>query len=127
MTKTGETIRSWIVDGAYIRGHVDEEFTNFGQHYRYGYIPEKEFWIDREAEHDERAFFIEHLLSEHDLMMKGASYEEALSQADLVERRERRRAGDIRKVTHHGKELPTQSRRTNVFGKNWRTAFPCGL
>jgi hypothetical protein len=29
-----------VVDGAYIRGHIDEEFTNFGQHYRYKYIPE---------------------------------------------------------------------------------------
>src|SRR5512136_1874053 len=90
----------WIVDGAYIRGHIDEEFTNFGQHYRYPYIPKKEFWIDKEAEHDERAFFIEHLLAENDLMAKGASYGEALTQADRIERRERRRAGDIRKVTH---------------------------
>lgn len=30
----------WIVDGSYIRGHIDEEFTNFGQHYRFPYIPE---------------------------------------------------------------------------------------
>jgi hypothetical protein len=96
----------WIVDGAYIRGHIDEEFTNFGQHYRYPYIPEKEFWIDQEAQHDERAFFIEHLLVEHDLMAKGASYADALTQANHVERRERRRAGDLRKVTHQGKELP---------------------
>jgi hypothetical protein len=96
----------WIVDGSYIRGHIDEEFTNFGQHYRYPYIPEKEFWIDQEAEHDERTFFIEHLLVEYDLMARGASYGEALVQADRVERRERRRAGDIRKVTRHGKELP---------------------
>jgi hypothetical protein len=98
--------QAWIVDGAYIRGHIDEEFTNFGQHYRYPYIPEKEFWIDREAEHDERLFFIEHLLVEHDLMEKGASYPEALTQADIIERRERRRAGDVRKVTHQGKDLP---------------------
>jgi hypothetical protein len=96
----------WIVDGAYIRGHIDEEFTNFGQHYRYSYIPEKEFWIDREAGHDERSFFIEHLLVEHALMAKGASYGDALTQADRVERKERRRAGDVRKVTHRGKELP---------------------
>ncbi len=26
-------LQVWIVDGSYIRGHVDEEFTNFGQHY----------------------------------------------------------------------------------------------
>jgi hypothetical protein len=96
----------WIVDGAYIRGHVDEEFTNFGQHYRYSYIPKGEFWIDKEAAHDERTFFIDHLLIEHELMWKGASYDDALTQADLVERRERRRAGDVRKVTHDGRELP---------------------
>ena len=52
----------WTVDGAYVRGHVDEEFTNFGQHYRYPYIPEDEFWIDREAGEDEHRFFVEHLL-----------------------------------------------------------------
>jgi hypothetical protein len=33
--------QAWIVDGTYIRGHMDEEFTNFGQHYRYPYIPDK--------------------------------------------------------------------------------------
>ena len=96
----------WIVDGSYVRGHIDEEFTNFGQHYRYPYIPEKEFWIDQEAEHDERAFFIDHLLVEHDLMAKGVPYEKAIVEADRVERKERRRAGDVRKVTHEGKQLP---------------------
>ncbi len=96
----------WIVDGAYIRAHIDEEFTNFGQHYRYPYIPENEFWIDQEAAHDERAFFIEHLLVEHSLMKKGISYDNALTEADRVERKERRRAGDVRKVTHHGNDLP---------------------
>jgi hypothetical protein len=99
----------WIVDGAYIRGHLDEEFTNFGQHYRYPYIPEKEFWIDREAGQDERPFFIDHLLVEYDLMAKGASYADAITQADRVERRERLRAGDVRKVTHRGRDLPDAS------------------
>ena len=96
----------WIVDGAYIRGHIDEEFTNFGQHYRYPYIPEKEFWIDEEAEHDERAFFIDHLLVEHQLMANGVPYGQAITEADRVERRERRRAGDVRKATHGGRQLP---------------------
>jgi hypothetical protein len=31
---------------------MDEEFTNFGQHYRYPYIPKNELWIDQEAGHD---------------------------------------------------------------------------
>jgi hypothetical protein len=96
----------WIVDGAYIRGNTDEEFTNFGQHYRYPYIPDREFWIDREAEHDETQFFIDHLLVEHQLMEKGLPYSDALVQADAAERKERRRAGDLGKVTHKGRSLP---------------------
>ena len=99
-------LQVWIVDGGYIRGHIDEEFTNFGQHYRFAFIPEKELWIDAEAENDERAFFIDHLLTEHALMAKGAPYDEAIVAADRVERRERRRAGDVARVTHHGQQLP---------------------
>jgi len=99
-------IQVWIVDGSYVRGQIDEEFTNFGQHYRYAYIPDKEFWIDQEAEHDERKFFIDHLLVEHDLMSKGVPYEKALVEADRVERKERRRAGDVAKATRHGQQLP---------------------
>lgn len=99
----------WIVDGVFIRGRIDEEFTNFGQHYRYPYIPNLEFWIDREAEHDEHQFFIDHLLVEHELMAKGMPYGDALTKADLAERRERRRAGDLKKVTHPGQSLPDPS------------------
>jgi hypothetical protein len=92
----------WIVDGSYIRGKIDEEFTNFGQHYRFSYIPEKEFWIDQEAEHDERQFFIEHLLVETRLMAGGMPYEQAIVQADRIERAERRKAGDVRRATQSG-------------------------
>lgn len=99
-------IHVWIVDGSYVRGHIDEEFTNFGQHHRYRYIPDNEFWIDEEAEHDEHVFFIDHLLVEHQLMAKGAPYEEALVAADLKERKERRRAGDVARATNHGRQLP---------------------
>ena len=96
----------WTVDGTYIRGHIDEEFTNFGQHYRYKYIPADELWIDREAQSDERGFFIEHLITEHRLMAKGASYEAALVEADKAERKERRRAGDVKRLTNSGRKLP---------------------
>jgi len=99
-------IQVWIVDGSYIRGHIDEEFTNFGQHYRYPYIPDKEFWLDAEARDDERAFFIDHLLVEHSLMSKGVPYEKAIVEADQAERKERRRAGDVARATRHGRQLP---------------------
>jgi hypothetical protein len=95
-------IAVWVVDGVYIRGKIDEEFTNFGQHYRFPFIPENEFWIDKEAQHDEHRFFIDHLLVEHRLMKEGMPYEKAIVQADLTERAERRRAGDMRKMTRGG-------------------------
>jgi hypothetical protein len=99
-------LQIWIVDGAYIRSHIDEEFVNFGQHYRYPYIPDNEFWIDREAEHDERKFFIDHLLVEHRLMAGGMPYDHAIVKGDQTERKERRRAGDMRILTHKGQKLP---------------------
>jgi hypothetical protein len=102
-------IQVWIVDGSYVRGHIDEEFTNFGQHYRYAYIPKNEFWIDEEAEHDERKFFTDHLLVEYRLMAKGMPYDEALVEADRAERKERRHAGDVAKATHRGQQLPDGS------------------
>jgi hypothetical protein len=99
-------LQVWIVDGSYVRGHIDEEFTNFGQHYRYPYIPLNELWIDQEAKHDERRFFIDHLLVEHRLMAKGMAYEKALLEADREERKERRRVGDVSRLTHYGQSLP---------------------
>jgi hypothetical protein len=99
-------IQVWIVDGIYVRTHIDEEFTNFGQHFAFPYIPENEFWIDREAEHDEHNFFIEHLLIEHRLMAKGMAYDDALAIADRAERKERRRAGDLKRLTRGGQKLP---------------------
>jgi hypothetical protein len=110
-------IAVWIVDGPYIRGHVDEEFTNFGQHFAFDYIPMNEFWIDREAAHDETRFFIDHLLMEHRLMAMGVAYDNALLQADKEERKERRRAGDIEKLTHHGQQLPHAK---DVHEKLWK-------
>ncbi len=117
----------WIVDGAYIRGHTDEEFTNFGQHYRYPYIPDQEFWIDQEAEHDEHQFFIDHLLVEHELMAKGMPYADALTRADEAERRERRRAGDLAQSDPPGPApCPTPPRSRNACGRSSRTACVSG-
>jgi hypothetical protein len=110
-------LQVWIVDGTYIRSHIDEEFTNFGQHYRYQYIPLNELWIDREAEHDEREFFIDHLLVEHRLMAGGMPYDQALPRADREERKERRRAGDVSLMTRRGKVLPDGK---NVHERLWK-------
>ena len=91
-------ITVWVVDGSYVRANLDEEFTNYAQHYAFKCIPPNEFWLDKEAKEDEQKFFIDHLLVEHRLMAKGASYDDALEAADKSEAAERKRSGDIAKV-----------------------------
>jgi hypothetical protein len=95
-------ITVWVVDGTWVRTHLDEEFTNYGQHYAFKCIPEHEFWLDKEAANDERKFFIDHLLVEHRLMSKGVPYDDALVAADKVEMAERKKSGDVRKLTGKG-------------------------
>ncbi len=79
----------WIVDGEYIRENIDEEFTNFGQHYMFNFIPKNEFWIDKEREPGEEKYYIESMLVTNRLMKKGLGHKEAIKMADAVERRER--------------------------------------
>jgi hypothetical protein len=95
-------ITIWIVDGTFVRTHIDEEFTNYGQHYAFTFIPANEFWIDREGKPDEMQFFISHLLVEHALMAKGMSYDDALDSADRAELKERKKAGDVERLTGGG-------------------------
>ncbi len=95
-------IAIWVVDGTYVRTHLDEEFSNFGQHFVFDCIPENEFWLDREAKEDEQKFFIDHLLVEHTLMSKGVPYDDALEAADKTETAERKRSGDVHKLTKGG-------------------------
>ncbi len=101
-------IHIWLVDGAYIRTCIDEEFTNFGQHYRFKYIPENEFWIARGAGSDEQRIYIDHLLIEYRLMKKGLSYSQALEAADRMDRAERKKRGYTRRIVK-GSALPDAS------------------
>lgn len=79
----------WIVDGNYIRNNIDFEFTNYGQHYRFKFIPKNEFWIDKQINEGEEEFFIDHLLVENRLMAEGVNYSDAIDKADRIEKRER--------------------------------------
>ncbi len=83
----------WIVDGNYIRTNLDEEFSNFGQHYRFNFIPKNEFWIDHEAsKRKETEFYIDHLLEENRLLKQGKKYNYALLKADQLEKMERQKS-----------------------------------
>jgi hypothetical protein len=95
----------WEVDGAYIRQNLSEEFTNFGQHFAFRFIPKNEFWIDKEHAPGEERFFVDHLLTEYRLMAKGKGYDQAHLKAIQVESRERHKA-DLSKKGLDGKTTP---------------------
>jgi hypothetical protein len=91
-------IAVWIVDGTYVRENLDEEFTNFGQHYAFSFIPDDEFWLDRQNVPGEEGFFIDHLLVEHRLMAGGMDYDHALYKGDAAEKAEREKTALAREA-----------------------------
>ncbi|MFA5133718.1 MAG: hypothetical protein WC459_02870 [Patescibacteria group bacterium] len=96
-------ISIWTVNGEKVRKNLDEEFTNFGQHFRFKVIPEYEFWLDREAQPNERRFFVNHLLTEWKLMKNGMTFSKAIDIADAKEEQERKRTRDLKRIlTAHG-------------------------
>ncbi len=79
----------WIVDGKYIRDNIEEEFTNYGQHYQFRFIPHDEFWIDKERNPGEEKYFIDSMLVMNRLISKGEGIKEAIKKANKIEKRER--------------------------------------
>ena len=79
----------WVVNGQHVRENLDEEFTNFGQHFEFRFIPAGEFWLDEENAPGEAQFFLDHLLVENRLMARGVAYDTALEEADKAEKAER--------------------------------------
>jgi hypothetical protein len=103
----------WLVDGQYVRTRMDEEFTNFGQHYRFRFIPRNEFWIDHVHGPGEEHFFIDHLLVENRLMAGGMGYDQALARADRAELKERRKVDFMRRHLRASPPAPNTIRRVH--------------
>lgn len=86
----------WIVDGGYVRDHLDKEFTNFGQHCDFKFIPKNEFWIDKEyGDDDECPYFIDNMLAEHKFVARGMTPLDAGMRANKVEMCERRKSEEV--------------------------------
>ena len=88
----------WEVDGMFVRNNLNREFTNFGQHFRFPFIPKYQFWIDKENAPGEKQFFIGHMLTEWHLMDDGIDYDTAIAKADAREKRERKKSALMQKV-----------------------------
>jgi hypothetical protein len=100
----------WEVDGHYIRDHLNREFTNFGQHYRFPFIPKYEFWLDHESSPGETEYFIEHLQAEWHCMDKGDDFDAAIDKADRKEQKARNKSALMKNLKEqsdrHKGEVP---------------------
>jgi hypothetical protein len=99
-------LKIWLVDGEYIRGHIEEEFTNFAQHVQFPFIPKDELWIDQATNTNDQKFYIDDMLVMNRLTAQGVPYGKALAAAEREERKERRRAGDVNLITNQGQKFP---------------------
>ena len=106
LEEVGE-FKVWEVDGMFVRNNLNREFTNFGQHFRFPFIPKHQFWIDKENAPGEKQFFIDHMLTEWHLMDGGTDYDTAITKADAREKRERKKSALMQKVQ---KELAKTAR-----------------
>lgn len=106
----------WRVNGNLIRSTLDPEFTNFGQHFRFPYIPEFEFWLDQEVIKDERRFFIDHLLTEWNLMKQGVSFNQATTTASIKEKAERYCSLKIKKLADKAEDFDITKLHVRLLG-----------
>ena len=116
-------IEVWLVDGAYVRKNICEDFVNYDHHYHMSFIPKNEFWIAKEAKHDETRFYIDRMLTERRLMAAGVSHEEANRKAEIVERGERSKSKMMQKLAHkriHREEALDKVRRKLLKGYSGR-------
>jgi len=117
--KTGKMgkIDIWIVDGEKVRNDLDEEFTNFGEHFCYPVIPEYEFWLDKEAKPNERRFFIDHLLAEWRAMKSGMPFRKAINIGNNKEQLERKKTADLKKILNRRGVPSAKKVHSKLLGK----------
>lgn len=90
-------VTAYIVDGEYIRKNIDEEFSNFAQHFDKQYVPENEIWLDKENVPNEYPYTLDNALTQRLEMARGKSFNEALKRGNAIEKRERQRANPPKK------------------------------
>jgi len=102
----------WEVDGMYVRNNLNREFTNFGQHFRFPFIPKHQFWIDKQNSSNETPYYVDHMIIEWNLMNQGVDYDTAIAKADQQEQKERKKSalmGKVRKeMSDTGVKVPKE-------------------
>lgn len=90
--------RVWIVDGRWIRANLDDEFTNFGHHFGFKFIPKDEIWLDRQHTPGEEKYFVRHALVERWLLSRGMARGRAIDHANRAERAARLKSPRLQRL-----------------------------
>jgi hypothetical protein len=88
----------YAIDGEHIRGTVDVDFVEGGNHARYAYVPAGEIWVEKTMSPLDVAATVLHELTELTLMARGMDYEEAHDHANVPERMFRKEFADSESV-----------------------------
>jgi hypothetical protein len=84
----------WVVDGKYIRDNIDIQFTSYGQHYLFKFIPENEFWLDKERTPNEDKYYINSMLRMNKSLAEGMEHKKAVEKDNKIETEERMKEYD---------------------------------
>ena len=106
----------YTVDGEAIRGEpsigADIDFTNWGEHYRFPFMPKYDIWIDQAAlaaAPEDEGIFIDAAMYEWRLMAAGAKYDDVWQRVEHYEAKERRkRQGPIEAKPSAPAEIPAE-------------------
>lgn len=74
-----------LVDGTHVRDHLDSDFSQGGNGFRYRFISRKEIWIDAQIAEDEWSLIAYHECVESEHMRDGWSYSRAHDAAKRLE------------------------------------------
>lgn len=86
----------WLVDGTFVRDHIDIDFVAGGNPSRYGYVPMNELWVEATQAKEDIASSALHECVEAILMKKhGQDYDHAHNHASKVEIRYRKVHSDF--------------------------------
>jgi len=88
----------FYVSGYWIRNNLDRQFPNFAYKSICPYIPEDEFWIDKENGKKEARFWIDFFLALRKNLEEGKEYLEAVQLANKVEKSERAKQKILKKI-----------------------------
>ena len=92
--KQSDQCTVWLVDGYYIRNHIDINFEHGGHHLVYWWIPPCEVWIEKEQPFADYPFVALHELDEHLKMRQGLNYDQAHEKALELEKLYRKAYSD---------------------------------